>query len=173
MSTVVEANPLLVLRAPNAKIPPQLLYEECKELTTKTTYIKHSRQEDAPQSSDCLTAIAYILKRTLYCEFKLDWIGNMPRLLVNEEHWEALLVNQTELHPGDLLFLGRRKGGVVTHVALALTSEEAFHCNWESGGGSIEKIKTLFSKYIQAESQERLLSYQDPRSTLPPLLEKR
>jgi cell wall-associated NlpC family hydrolase len=98
-------------------------------------------------------------------ELTLDWIGNMPRLLVSQWKWKVLSLPQEEIQPGDLLFLGNQVKGMISHVALALSPKEAFHCSWETGGGSIEPIETLCKRYQQPASPAALLDYVDPRTT--------
>lgn len=139
-------------------MPTQLLLT-CKNLCRITTYRRGSYQEDAPLWTDCLSAVAVIFEE--FGRWNLDWIGNMPRKLIEEKKFTI----ETGMRKGDLLFLTNSKG-VIRHVAVALSASEVFHSSRYNRGGAIESLKTVFSRYSQIKSRRFLLWSIDPRTYL-------
>lgn len=154
---------MFIVRAPKTEVEPKLFQKECEALVGITKYKKPGKREEAPEKADCLTAASYLFKKTQGLDLPLDWIGNMPRLLVMKG-WRIEEIKRSDLKAGDFLFLGKRKNRV-DHLALALSSEEAFHVSWKSKGAAIEKIESLFSRYAQPAAADVLLNYIDPRSS--------
>jgi cell wall-associated NlpC family hydrolase len=84
----------------------------------------------------------------------------MPRALVNKG-WRILQTERPEA--GDLVFLGDGKRKI-SHVALALSSDEAFHASWKKNG-SIETWRDLLRRYSTIPDTQSALNYSDPRSS--------
>jgi hypothetical protein len=106
--------------------------------------------------------VSYLFKKTKALEIPLDWIGNMPRLLI-ENGWQIKKIQTSDLKMGDLIFLGKRKNRV-DHLAVALSAEKVFHVSWKTKGAAIEKIESLFSRYAQPKEIRLFLSSVDPRT---------
>ncbi len=159
---MIHPTPLLVFRCANPRAPEELI-KDCQILCQTAEYQRCAKREEAPFRADCLTSIHYLFKN--HVELSLDWIGNMPRYLSKERRWQVLQIFPDELKPGDLLFLKHRKSSrLVTHVAMALSTEEIFHCSPKKKGASIEKIDEVFTRYVQPSDINAILSYVDPRT---------
>ncbi len=117
--------------------------------------------EEAPGRTDCLTAIHYIFRE--HIDLFVDWIGNMPRSLAKGSDWKVYEIDQTELEPGDLIFLQHKRScRTVTHIAVALSLTKLFHCSYKKGG-AIETLDELFASYTQPAIED-MLSYTDHRT---------
>jgi cell wall-associated NlpC family hydrolase len=156
-----------------SKIDAERCYKECRQLVSQTKYKRYSKQEDAPFETNCLTAIRHLFTKIASIDIPRDWIGNMPRSLVNRKKWSIQQITASELQPGDLLFLRNTHAKrLITHVAVALSPDEVFHSSRGAKGGRIEKIADIFSKYAQPKNSQELLTYVDPRTELSPSMEE-
>jgi len=158
----IQPKTVFIIRSCKTEIEPKAFSQECESLVGLTKYKKPAKREEAPEKADCLTVVSYLFKKTQALDIPLDWIGNMPRLLV-EKGWQIEKIQRRSLKMGDLIFLGKRNNQI-DHLAVALSAEKVFHVSWKTKGAAIEKIETLFSRYVQPKEIGLFLSSVDPRS---------
>jgi hypothetical protein len=145
------------------EIDQDTLSKECEELK-KTRYQRAPRLEDAPDLTDCLTAIWHLVRNVFNIEFEVERIGNVPRHLVEKWKWEVKVVSLEDLISGDLIFLkGKDKERLITHVGIVIAKSSIFHSSREREGGFIEELPEMFKRYDPVEAPEVLLEYVDPR----------
>ncbi len=178
---------LIAFRHPSMPVTDEdfarILRKECDFLGTVTEYKKSTESdptkiEYAPSRTDCLTAVKYILsqidkvkgiKEILFGD--LVGIGSMPKLL-KAWGWEPIQLASADLLPGDLIILrGASNPRLITHIGIALSSEEMFHCAKEHKGGMIEAISAVFKRYVSYDRSSPIMRSVERRpiaQRLPP-----
>jgi len=163
---------IYVLRNDSILFSGEALQTLCRTLCGKTQYKKTS-VEEAPQKADCLTSIFYIFKTYLLDQFRLlsesefllffraYYIGDMPKMLVKVHTWQILKIETKNLKAGDLLFVSGSKPGI-THVGLALSTHQIFHCS-KGRGATICPLNDFLAIYKQSIPIEEALHHKDPR----------
>lgn len=136
------------------------------KLAGKTIYRAHPANEDAPQITDCLTAVHYLFKETLKTDIPLTWIGDMPRQLASFGEWRVLSIERKDAQLGDLIFTKNKiRPKLLSHVGMIFGPDRVFHCCRNLKTARIEFDEDFFSVYEQHLSLDKALRYIDPRNS--------
>lgn len=154
---------LFVLRPSHSD--PERLHKCALTLVDRTSYQKQSKCEEAPEITDCLTAIHYIFKTALRTHIPITYIGDMPRQLASYSAWRPLNIKREDARCGDLFFVQKQgKERLVTHVAMFLDSNTLFHSNFDAQTAVIENLEEFQKRYQQILNFRRAVRYIDSRN---------
>lgn len=110
-----------------------------------------SHFEDAPNQTDCLTAVAYLIFKATREKIPITYIGDMPREL-EAKGWSILHIPSDELQDGDLVFCKNKKAHRrIHHVALYAHGKLVHSCR---SGMQEETPDKYFSRFIQPYSDD-------------------
>lgn len=137
------------------------LCQSLKELKL-SKYKKKTTLEEAPHTTDCLTAVAYIIQQAAHAKLPVYYIGDMPRMLLKIHRWKLLYVTPRSLRDGDLIFAKNRQcEKLVGHVALAASG---LLCHSTRQGFKKEEPRTFFETYEQPYEGSLLKTNVDSRN---------
>lgn len=153
---------IAVLRySSNVTVEQNLLDSTVAELM-RATYERTASLKKAPAITDCVTAIHYFVRKVFQIELPRAWVGDMPRLL-SQSNWNLHIIAPAALKIGDLLFLkGHKQTQLISHVAIALSPHQIFHCTARLGP-VIQSIDQVFEHYEQPLQQAQV-TYIDSRN---------
>jgi cell wall-associated NlpC family hydrolase len=141
------------------------LAENLESILGKTKYYRAASRQQAPEVTNCFSAIYYIYSRSVSMDLPLAFIGDMPRVFNSSCQWELLSIERNEAKYGDVLFVGEKGGDrIISHVALVLGVDQIFHCCFKAKTAVIQDDREFFSHYEQGFDIKQMLSYTDPRN---------
>ena len=132
-----------------------------------TQYNIRAIQEDAPQSTHCITAIRYLIEKSTWIILPKMYIGDFCRTIYDEYMYlDPLIVPIEEHQRWDLVFFMNNsrfhRAYMISHVGIFIDDEwDLFHSNWKKWW-EINHI----SQYIQTgkiATCKILANYTDPR----------
>ena len=98
-------------------------------------------------------------------DMPLTFIGDMPRQLVSCGNWRCIEIPIEDIQCGDLLFTKNKSAPkLLSHVALAIKTNQIFHCCPSIGTAIIQSEEEFFSLYEQRLNFEQMIRYIDPRN---------
>jgi len=131
----------------------------------KTTYLRQAHRKQAPELTNCFSAIYYIFRRTVRLHVPYAFIGDMPRIFCASGQWRPLYIERSDAKYGDVLFVGERGSKrIISHVALIHGVDQIFHCSRRAGTAVIQTDSEFFSHYKQGFNFKQMVSYIDPRN---------
>lgn len=102
--------------------------------------MRWAQYEDAPDITDCVTAVRWLLALSSKYHLPTAYIGDLPNILI--ERWSDL-VPLHERKAGDLIFFERMSPShqkyMVNHMGLMITPNEFIHSS-KKYGGKISRI---------------------------------
>lgn len=104
----------------------------------------------------------YLLEKAGNLPLPKLWVGDLPYALSQEHRWTVIKIKHTHLKPGDLIFTCRAKR--ISHIAIALTTHQIFHCVLRRGA-VIDSAKEFLKKYPRPyHTPAELIAMRDVRS---------
>ncbi len=168
---------ICVIRPPPSCLNEKSTLETIEHSLLKTQYKWICKDKDAPEITNCVTAIRYIFHKHSSLEIPSVFIGDMPRILVSMCNWSIRYVRISEMELGDLLFLRSNDDQntlsherYIVHVLMAIGHSVVFHSSLSAGSGSIEDLSDLSSSRACTiidrviNDQVRFMTYIDPRN---------
>ena len=168
---------IYVIRPPKACLDEQSILETINGSLVRTKYKWLCKDQDAPEITNCITAIRYLFSKHTKLEIPSVYIGDMPRTLVTICNWSIQQVLISEIKFGDLLFLRSTedqntlsKDRYIVHVLMSIGQSVVFHSSVASGTGSIEDLSNpsdtnainIIDRVVNDPA--RLMCYIDPRN---------
>lgn len=128
-----------------------------------TTYTRGAKYEDAPLSTDCVTAVRWLLSLSSDFLLPVEYIGDLPRKLTTL--W-CTIHPLAEVKEWDIIFFEKmsktHKKYMVTHVWLMISSTQFIHSS-SAHHGKISRIDD--EEYIHTILHESFLEIaKDPRN---------
>ena len=129
-----------------------------------TLYQSWSKDYEAPEKTDCITAIRWILQQSSDFKIPHEYIGVLPNTLL--QNGQVMIKPLKEARLGDLIFFENfsktHNAYMVTHIWLMIRSEEFIHSS-KKWNGRISSIHDwVYSQNILSESFLKNLT--DPRN---------
>lgn len=129
-----------------------------------TQYKAGSRDDDAPKTTDCITAVRYILKHSSDFILPHGYIGDFPNILLKQ--WSQK-IPVSEVQEWDLIFFERMSFThakyMITHIGVMVSNTEFFHSSLHFGWGKISSLADF--DYKDTILDESFLSIaKDPRN---------
>lgn len=166
---------IIVFRHANFQPNLQQLRIEAEAMVETCRYKKIALDDEAPAVVNCITAVRYLLQKSTGLKIASRWMGGLVRGLVSSG-WKITLIKSTELQSGDLLLLRKEAyhsedpdQNYITHIQMALSSNEIFHATWRDKKGPVPIKKGVkieppndFSRVI--DEPHLALCYIDPRN---------
>ncbi len=117
----------------------------------------------APEYTDCVTAIRYILSQTSDYILPRAYIGDMPRMMIDAGATE---VSIQSAQPWDIIFFERMSFThghyMIAHIGIIISESEFFHSSLHHGGWQISSYHTqeyesmiLDESYLSIASDSR------------------
>lgn len=152
----------ILLRPLHISLDREKLYF-LKEKLLDTTYHAWSIDSDAPESTDCVTALRYLLRYSSDFVLPHAYIWDLPHILIQEKLCRIVSLSEGEC--GDLIFFEKmsktHKKYMITHVGLMLDRDSFFHSSLLHNG-STSHIDD--DEYMSSILEESFLSLaRDPR----------
>ncbi len=131
-----------------------------------TSYSLSAKQEDAPHTTHCVSAIRYAIEKASWISLPRFFVGDFARGMISYNFLNARLVPLVEQDRWDLIFFMRRSIGykafMITHVGIFMDeSGNYFHSTL--GGWKIENISSRINDWTIATCSQ-LSRFTDPRS---------
>lgn len=167
---------MIAVRFPNFLCEESLLIKECQSLIASTCYQYTVSDKEAPQLTNCVTAIRYLFLKLEKVFLPPVWIGDMPRTLITRYGCTLEDVTATTLKRGDLLFLRRSllddassDKRWITHIMLAVSCDRIFHSSSKRGGAAFENLRECSDEYVinlkkLLVDDSTVMRYIDPRN---------
>lgn len=135
------------------------------EKLQNTVYKISAHDVEAPNFTDCVTAVRYILENSTDIVLPRVYIWDMPKLLIHD-FW-ATEVSVKIWRKWDLIFFEkmsqRHKKYMITHVGILVSDTDFFHSSLHFDGGKISSLKDIdYTALILDESFLEIAK--DPRN---------
>jgi predicted nucleotide-binding protein (sugar kinase/HSP70/actin superfamily) len=118
----------------------------------KTKHKRKSKMELAPQITDCISSVRYLLEKSINKTFPFWKIDEIPYLIKKEGIWEILeVIEFSKLEIFDLLFfrnnkLQNKKNRTITHMWIYIWEWYVFQ-SWSKIIEKTLQIEKMYEKY--------------------------
>ncbi|NRH20447.1 C40 family peptidase [Candidatus Gracilibacteria bacterium] len=115
-------------------------FQFCIEHILNTTYKSGAKSEEAPNNTDCITAVRWILGQSSDFLLPRGYIGDFPKML--EANSQKIPIS--DIRVGDLVFFERmsftHKKYMISHIGIMVSGSNFFHSSLHFGGGKISSL---------------------------------